>query len=160
MNKFTVGFIVLILFGGLLYPIRGIFPPFYYAQFNDVRDRLHGIEGLKIKDYWQHKDTRLEDCGFDVEIGGKQVSLAFSEHQDWVGLFDEFDGIYMTKPDQQVVISREQMNAAGLQIKGLEDLLQNLEVVHTFGMKNAKPRVVLNGEYDNQHFLNYVLVNF
>ena len=123
MNKLTIGFIVLIVLGGVLYPFREIFPPFYYAQFNDVRARLHEIEGLKIKNYWQHKDMRLEDCGFDVEIGGRQVSLTFSDHQDWVGLFDEFDGIYMSKPDQQLVISREQMNAAGLQIKGLEDLL-------------------------------------
>ena len=128
----------------VLYPFRGIFPPFYYAEFNDVRDRLHEIEGLKIKDYWQHKDMRLEDCGFDVEIRGRQVSLTFSDHQDWVGLFDEFDGIYMSKPDQQVVISREQMNAAGLQIKGLEDLLQNLEAVHTFWTKNAIPKIIQN----------------
>ena len=28
----------------VLYPFRGIFPPFYYAEFNDVRDRLHEIE--------------------------------------------------------------------------------------------------------------------
>ena len=143
-----------------LYPFRGIFPPFYYAEFNDVRDRLHEIEGLKIKDYWQHKDMRLEDCGFDVEIGGRQVSLTFSDHQDWVGLFDEFDGIYMTKPDQQLVISREQMNAAGLQIKGLEDLLQNLEVVHAFCMKNAKPKIVPNDECDYRDFLNYALLKF
>ena len=46
MNKLTIGFIVLIVLGGVLYPFRGIFPPFYYAHFNDVRDRLHEIEGL------------------------------------------------------------------------------------------------------------------
>ena len=160
MNKLTIGFIVLIVLGGVLYPFRGIFPPFYYAQFNDVRARLHEIEGLEIKDFWQHKDMRLEDCGFDLEIDGREVSLTFSDHQDWVGLFDEFDGIYMSMPNQQIVNSKEQMNAAGLQIKGLEDLLQNLEVVHAFWMKNAKPRIVPNGEYDNQNFLNYVLVNF
>ena len=125
--------------GGIFYP------PFYYAHLNDVRDRLHEIEGLKIKDYWQHKDMRLEDCGFDVEIGGRQVSLTFSDNQDWVGLFDEFDGIYMSKPDQQVVISREQMNAAGLQIKGLEDLLQNLEVFKFCSTKKCKYVPKCNG---------------
>jgi len=160
MNKLTIGFIVLIVLGGVLYPFREIFPPFYYAQFNDVRARLHEIEGLKIKDFWQHKDMRLEDCGFDVEIDGRQVSLTFSDHQDWVGLFDEFDGIYMSKPDQQLVISREQMNAAGLQIKGLEDLLQNLEAVHAFWMKNAKPKIVANEECDYRDFLNYALLKF
>ena len=144
----------------VLYPFRGIFPPFYYAEFNDVRDRLHEIEGLKIKDYWQHKDMRLEDCGFDVEIRGRRVSLTFSDHQDWVGLFDEFDGIYMSKPDQQLVISREQMNAAGLQIKGLEDLLQNLDAVHAFILKDAESKAVSNDEYDYRDFLNYVLLRF
>tara|TARA_B100002019_G_scaffold244723_1_gene221803 strand:- start:172 stop:654 length:483 start_codon:yes stop_codon:yes gene_type:complete len=158
MNKFTIGFIVLILLGGVLYPFRGIFPPFYYAQFNDVRDRLHEIEGLEIKDYWQHKDMRLEDCGFDVEIGGRQVSLTFSDNQDWVGLFDEFDGIYMSKPDQQLVISREQMNAAGLQIKGLEDLLQNLEAVFKFCSKDAVPKIIENIDCKYEDFLGYALI--
>ena len=158
MNKFTIGFIVLILRGGVLYPFRGIFPPFYYAQFNDVRDRLHEIEGLEIKDYWQHKDMRLEDCGFDVEIGGRQVSLTFSDNQDWVGLFDEFDGIYMSKPDQQPVISREQMNAAGLQIKGLEDLLQNLEAVFKFCSKDAVPKIIENIDCKYEDFLGYALI--
>ena len=144
----------------VLYPFRGIFPPFYYAQFNDVRDRLHEIEGLKIKDYWQHKDIRLEDCGFDVEIGGRQVSLTFSDHQDWVDLFDKFDGIYMSKPNQQLVISREQMNAAGLKINGLEDLLQNLDAVHAFILKDAESKAVSNDEYDYRDFLNYVLLRF
>jgi len=160
MNKLTIGFIVLIVLGGVLYPFREIFPPFYYAQFYDVRDRLHEIQGLEIKDYWQHKDMRLEDCGFDVEIGGRQFSLTFSDHQDWVGLFDEFDGIYMSKPNQQLVISREQMNAAGLKINGLKDLLQNLEAVHAFWIKDAKPKIVLNNECDYRDFLNYALVKF
>ena len=158
MNKFTIGFIVLILLGEVLYQFRVIFPPFYYAQFNDVRDRLHEIEGLEIKDYWQHKDMRLEDCGFDVEIGGRQVSLTFSDNQDWVGLFDEFDGIYMSKPDQQPVISREQMNAAGLQIKGLEDLLQNLEAVFKFCSKDAVPKIIENIDCKYEDFLGYALI--
>ena len=160
MNKFTIGFIVLILRGGVLYPFRGIFPPFYYADFNDVRDRLHEIEGLEIKDYWQHKDMRLEDCGFDVEIGGKQVSLIFSDHQDWVGLFDEFDGIYIPKPDQQSIISKEHMNAAGLQIKGFEDQLLNLETVFKFCSKDAVPKIIKNIDCKYEDFLGYALIKF
>ena len=144
----------------VLYPVRGIFPPFYYAQFNDVRDRLHEIEGLKIKDFWQHKDIRLEDCGFDVEIGGRQVSLTFSDHQDWVDLFDKFDGFYMSEPDQQIVFTKKQMNASGLRINGLKDLLQNLDAVHTFSLKDAEPKAVSNDEYDYRDFLNYVLLKF
>ena len=157
MNKFTIGFIVLIL-RGVLYPFRGIFPPFYYAEFNDVRDRLHEIEGLEIKDYWQHKDMRLEDCGFDVEIGSKQVSLIFSDHQDWVGLFDEFDGICIPKPDQQRIISKEQMNAAGLQIKGIEDQLLNLETVFKFCSKDAVPKIIENIDCKYEDFLGYALI--
>ena len=160
MYKPVVAVLLFISVGGLLYPFRGLFPPFYYAQFNDVRDRLHEIEGLKIKDFWQHKDIRLEDCGFDVEIGGRQVSLTFSDHQDWVGLFDEFDGIYMSKPNQQLVISREQMNAAGLRINGLKDLLQNLDAVHAFILKDAEPKALSNDEYDYRNFLNYALLRF
>ena len=160
MYKPVVAVLLFISVGGLLYPFRGLFPPFYYAQFNDVRDRLHEIEGLKIKDFWQHKDIRLEDCGCDVEIGGRQVSLTFSDHQDWVGLFDEFDGIYMSKPNQQLVISREQMNASGLKINGLKDLLQNLDAVHTFSLKDAEPKALSNDEYDYRHFLNYALLRF
>jgi hypothetical protein len=143
-----------------LYPFRGLFPPFYYAQFNDVRNRLHEIEGLKIKDYWQHKDIRLEDCGFDVEIGGRQVSLTFSDHQDWVDLFDKFDGFYMSEPDQQIVFTKKQMNAAGLRINGLEDLLQNLDAVHAFILKDAEPKALSNDEYDYRNFLNYALLRF
>ena len=59
-----------------LYPFAE-FSSLYYAQFNDVRDRLHEIEGLKIKDYWQHKDLRLEDCGFDVEIEASRSPYFF-----------------------------------------------------------------------------------
>jgi hypothetical protein len=143
-----------------LYPFRGLFPPFYYAQFNDVRNRLHEIEGLKIKDYWQHKDIRLEDCGYDVEIGGRQVSLTFSDHQDWVDLFDKFDGFYMSEPEQQIVITKKQMNVPGLRINGLEDLLQNLDAVHAFILKDAEPKALSNDEYDYRDFLNYALLRF
>ena len=160
MYKPVVAVLLFISVGGLLYPFRGLFPPFYYAQFNDVRDRLHEIEGLKIKDYWQHKDIRLEDCGFDVEIGGRQVSLTFSDHQEWVGLFDKFDGFYMSEPDQQIVITKKQMNASGIKINGLGDLLQNLDAVHAFMLKDAEPKAVSNDEYDYRDFLNYALLKF
>jgi hypothetical protein len=121
---------------------------------------LHEIEGLEIKDFWQHKDIRLEDCGFDVKIGVTKVSLTFSDQQDWVGLFDEFDGVYMSKPDQQIVITKKQMNAAGLKIKGLEDLLLNLEAVFKFCSKDAVPKVIQNTEYKYEDFLGYALIKF
>ena len=42
----------------------------------------------------------------------------------------------------------------------LEDLLQNLEAVHAFCMKNAKPKVVPNEECDYRDFLNYAYIRF
>ena len=62
MNKLliTITFVGLAL--AALYPIRGMFPPFYYQEFNAVRNKLDNIDGLQIRDSWQHKDIVLEDC--------------------------------------------------------------------------------------------------
>ena len=54
----TVAFVGLAL--AALYPNRGMFPPFYYQEFNAVQNRLDDIDGLRIRDSWQHKDIRLE----------------------------------------------------------------------------------------------------
>ncbi len=90
--------LITIAFGGvalaLLYPFLGIFSPFYYAQYNAVKDRLETIEGLQIRDSWQHEDILLEDCGFDVSIDDQNASLTFVDHQDWVALFAKIDGIH------------------------------------------------------------------
>ena len=80
----------------VLYPIRGMFPPLYYAQYNAVQDRLETIEGLQIRDFWQHEDIVLEDCGFDVSIDDRNASLTFTDHQDWVALFENIDGFRTT----------------------------------------------------------------
>jgi hypothetical protein len=66
----------------------------------------------------------------------------------------------MSKPDQQIVITKKQMNAAGLKIKGLEDLLLNLEAVFKFCSKDAVPKVIQNTEYKNEDFLGYALIKF
>ena len=160
MNKLTIGFIVLIVLGGVLYPFREIFPPFYYAQFNDVRARLHEIEGLKIKDFWQHKDMRLEDCGFDVEIGGRQVSLTFSDHQDWVALFDKMDGVRLPRDGHQRLVTCEQMNSVGIKIDGLSDILENLGSVIEFCSDQANLNLVSDEQYDYQDHLNYAVIEF
>ena len=66
----------------------------------------------------------------------------------------------MSEPDQQIVITKKQMNASGIKINGLGDLLQNLDAVHAFMLKDAEPKAVSNDEYDYRDFLNYALLRF
>ena len=109
----TIAFVGLAL--AVLYPFRGIFPPLYYAQeYNAVEDRLETIEGLQIRDSWQHEDIRLEDCGFDVVPSMAETHLlTFTDHQDWVALFDKMDGIRIPMDSHQRLVTCEQMNSAG-----------------------------------------------
>jgi hypothetical protein len=144
----------------VLYPFRGFFPPIYYAEFNDVRDRLYEIEGLKIKDFWQHKDIRLEDCGFDVEIDDRNASLTFTDHQDWVTLFLKIDGIRITMKDHQRLVTCKQMKSAGMEIDGLRDILENLGSVIEFCSNQTQAILVPNAEYDYWDHLNYAQIQF
>ena len=90
----TIAFVGLALV--TLYPIRGMFPPFYYQEFNAVQKRLGNIDGLRVRDSWKHKDIVLEDRGFDVSIDDRNASLTFTDHQDWVALFENIDGFRTT----------------------------------------------------------------
>lgn len=154
----SVAFVGLAL--ATLYPIRGMFPPFYYQEFNAVQKRLGNIGGLRIRDSWQHKDVRLEDCGFDVEIGGRQVSLTFSDHQDWVALFDKMDGVRLPRDGHQRLVTCEQMNSAGIKIDGLSDILENLGFVIEFCSDQANLNLVSDEQYDYQDHLNYAVIEF
>ena len=73
-----------------------MFPPFYYQEFNAVQKRLGNIDGLRVRDSWKHKDIVLEDRGFDVSIDDRNASLTFTDHQDWVALFENIDGFRTT----------------------------------------------------------------
>lgn len=154
----AIGFLGVAL--ALLYPIRGMFPPFYYEQYNAVKNRLEAIEGLQIRDSWQHKDTRLEDCGFDVNIDGQNASLTFVDHQDWVALFGQIDGIRVPMKDHQRLVTCEQIKSAGIEIDGLTDVLENLEAVFEFCSNQTKPTVVPNTEYDYWDHLKYAKIQF
>ena len=154
----TIAFVGLAL--AVLYPFRGIFPPLYYAQYNAVEDRLETIEGLQIRDSWQHEDIRLEDCGFDVSIDGRNASLTFTDHQDWVALFDKMDGIRIPMDSHQRLVTCEQMNSAGLEIDGLSDILENLAAVIEFCSDQANPDLVPDVQYDYWDHLNYAQINF
>ena len=144
----------------VLYPIRGMFPPLYYAQYNAVQDRLETIEGLQIRDFWQHKDIVLEDCGFDVSIDDRNASLTFTDHQDWVGLFDKMDGIRIPVDGHQRLATCEQMNSAGIKIDGLSDILVNLGAVIEFCSDQKNPILVPDGQYDYRDHLNYAQIKF
>ena len=144
----------------LLAPIRGMFPPFYYEQYNAVKNRLDAVDGLQILDTWQHQDMVLEDCGFDINIDGQDASLMFVDHQDWVALFKKIDGIRIPRNDHQRLITCEQLKSAGIEIDGLNDVLKNLESLNEFCSNQAEVTVVPNTEYDYRKYLKYVSIRF
>ena len=154
----AIGFLSVAL--AVLYPIRGMFPPFYYQEFNAVQNRLDNIDRLRIRDSWQHKDIVLEDCGFDVSIDNRNASLTFTDHQDWVALFDNIDGIRIPVDGHQRLVTREQMNSAGLEIDGLSDILENLGSVIEFCSDQANPVLVPDPQYDYRAHLNYAQIKF
>jgi hypothetical protein len=154
----TIAFVGLAL--ASLYPIRGMFPPFYYQEFNAVRNSLDYIEGLRIHDSWQHKDIRLEDCGFDVSIDDQNASLTFTDHQDWVALFEKIDGIRIPMDGHQRLVTCKQMKSEGLEIDGLADVLQNLGSVIEFCSDQANPILVPDAQYDYRDHLNYAVIKF
>ena len=54
----TIAFVGLAL--ASLYPIRGMFPPFYYQEFNAVQNRLDNIDGLR--DVLENLAAVIEFC--------------------------------------------------------------------------------------------------
>lgn len=154
----TVAFVGLAL--ATLYPIRGMFPPFYYQELNAVQNRLDHIDGLRIRDSWQHKDIRLEDCGFDVSIDDRNASLAFTDHQDWVALFDKIDGIRIPVNGHQRLVTCKQMKSAGIKIDGLRDILENLGAVIEFCSDQKNAILVPDAQYDYWDHLNYAQIKF
>ena len=144
----------------LLAPIRGMFPPFYYEQYNTVKSRLEAVDGLKIRDTWQHEDMVLEDCGFEINVDGQNASLIFVDQQDWVALFNKIDGIRIPANDHQRVVTCEQLKSAGIEIDGLTDVLSNLESVVEFCSNQTETTVVPNAEYDYQKYLKHVSIQF
>lgn len=107
-------------------------PPFYYEEFNGAKRRLESIPGLQISSSWQHKDIYLEDCGFDVTVADSSASITFFDHQDWIGLFDEVDGIRFSSNGKQVYVAREQLRSVGIKINGLTDILENLGEIQNY----------------------------
>ena len=124
MNKLSLRSLVGLALAALSH--SRMFPPFYYQEFNAVRNKLDNIDGLQIRDSWQHKDIVLEDCGFDASIHDRNASLTFTDHQDWVALPDKIDGIRIPVDGHQRLVTCEQMKSVGIKIDGLSDILVNL----------------------------------
>ena len=154
----TVAFVSVAL--AVLYPIRGFFPPFYYEQYNAFKDRLETIEDLQIRDSWQHKDIRLEDCGFDVEIDDRNASLTFTDHQDWVALFSKIDGIRISMKDHQRLVTHKEMKSAGRESDRPRGVLENLGSGSEFCSNQKNPILVPDAEYDYWDHLNYAQIQF
>ncbi len=154
----AIAFVAIAL--ALLAPFRGMFPPFYYAQYNSAKNKLDTIDGLQILDSWQHKDIYLEDCGFDIKIDAQDAAITFVDHQDWVGLFGKIDGIRIPMKGHQRLVTREQLKSAGIEINGLTDVLKNLRSVIKFCSIQTEPTFVSNSEYDYRNYLKYVEIRF
>jgi hypothetical protein len=144
----------------LFAPIRGMFPPFYYEQYNAVKNRLDAVDGLEIRDTWQHKDIVLEDCGFEITVNGQNASLTFVDHQDWVALFSKIEGIRIPLNGHQRLVTCEQLKSAGIEINGLADVLENLESVIRFCSNHTETTNVPDAEYEYRDYLKYAKIRF
>ena len=86
-------------FGVAYFVFPCLVPSFYYANFNQTRNRLAGIPGVEIIDDWQHCDISLEDCGFTLRVNGSEpVRVDFYEGDNWSLPFKRVDGIIVSHP--------------------------------------------------------------
>ena len=102
----------------------------------------------------------MEDCGFDVSIDDRNASLTFTDHQDWVALFEKIDGIRIPVDGHLRLVTREQMNSASMKIDGLSDILENLGAVIEFCSDQKNAILVPDAQYDYWDHLNYAQIKF
>ena len=123
---------VFAVFSALLRPFLGLFPPFYYAEFRAVQERLSQIPDLEFVNSWKHEDLALEGCGFVVTVKScPRVRVDFHDYQDfWGSLFDDIDGIiFLDGSGRRSWVSRKRLRDAGLPVNGLADVLVHLNEV-------------------------------
>ncbi len=51
----------------------------YYGEFNRVSNALASIPNVKVTESWHNLDVTLEEFGFDINIAGHAMHLAFGE---------------------------------------------------------------------------------
>jgi hypothetical protein len=133
-------------FGVAYFVFPGLFPPFYYADFDRARDQMSAIPGVQIIDDWQHHDVTLEDCGFTVRANDSEpVRIDFHEGEDWEMPFKRVDGIIVSYPYnprtndyERVSFSARQLEDRGIDATNLGTVLQNVGSL----LKFAEPRQV------------------
>lgn len=111
---------------------EGTRPPDYYKDFNLIEQKLSEIPGLQIVDSWKQEEVVLRDCEFEIAINNASALLTFFEHQDWVGMFEQLDGIRFENSIQTRFISSDQLRDAGIDVTGLTDLITQLPEVQAF----------------------------
>ena len=121
------------------------FPPFYYAEFNAVKQSFEAIEGVEILDDWQHHDISLEDCGFTVSFRGQEpVQIDFYENDDWGEPFELIDGYSISsyrnratgKYDEMAYVSSKSLKEAGISASNLREFFENQERVIEFAISS------------------------
>lgn len=123
-----------------------LFPPFYYADFNNVKKNFEAIEGVKILDNWQHHDISLEDCGFVISYRGQEpVQIDFYEGGDWDTPFEAIDGYTISsyrsrkkgRYDDIVKVRSSHLKEQGISATNLKEFLSNQDKVITFALSNT-----------------------
>ena len=51
----------------------------YYGQYNTVSNAFARLPGARILDTFYNADITLEEFGFEIETGGRSVTISFSE---------------------------------------------------------------------------------
>ena len=121
-------------FGVAYFLLPGLFPPFYFADFNKARDRIAGIPGVKIIDHWQHHDLTLEDCGFTLRVNDSEpVRVDFHDGDDWSLPFRRVDGVIVSYPYnpetndyEEVSFTARQLSDLGVDATNLSSVLQDI----------------------------------
>jgi len=130
----------------LVFP--GLFPPFYYADFNRARDQLSAVPGVQIIDEWQHHDITLEDCGFTFRVNESEpVQIDFSDGDDWTLPFKRLDGVTVSYPYnprtndyEEVSFSARQLRDHGVDATNLGSVLQDIQTLLDVATPSPVPR--------------------
>ena len=138
-------------FGVAYFVFPCLVPSFYYANFNQTRNRLAGIPGVEIIDDWQHCDISLEDCGFTLRVNGSEpVRVDFYEGDNWSLPFKRVDGIIVSHPYnpktndyEEVSFTAQQLRDNGVDATNLGMVLQDIGKL----LDTAKPIKVARGNH-------------
>jgi hypothetical protein len=135
-------------FGVAYFMLPGLFPPFYYADFNRARDHLSAVPGVQIIDDWQHHDITLEDCGFTVRVNGSEpVRIDFYDGDHWTLPFRRLDGVTVSYPYnprtndyEEVSFSARQLRDHGVDPTNLGSVLQDIGKLLELATPKPVPR--------------------